>query len=596
VGIQVGDYEVSVTQLQEIPSKNMILLVGPPGAGKSTFCHQVCLNTIVMRPVIYLTTESAPSKVLESMREKGLSEALPHALCFVDAFHETVGLPSAGRPDIVDASCEDLTSIGIAISKLQEKMRENVLLIFDSLTSPYFLSGPQVVRFMKLTLSRFAAEGNAVLACIDQGCGKPEDMVTMMSTADGIINIDLKNDAKTFNVLKHPKLRPTKIDIPLTWSTEITYQRIEEIIDPRLLRNFVETGFLNRVGKPIRTETGDLLNVFWPNFIRWSGMLWDPKRFRTLTYKFSKDVHSQIDIMIQFIPWHMRTLLKLLMPKKFSKAKDMKKLVSGMQTSTRRETGSTVEYLEGASKTDEHYFRVHECDTCWGFENVGATLGSSYIGSMAGMFQGLESWRGLERDWNAVETKCIGLGDPYCEFKLVPGQIDELQHSLEAIDNSIVEKVNDRLMDRLTEFLLHEKPLWKERRLGNEISLQEFHHILGGEAVSHASERFRMAMRFGGAMAGKRVGEHLMNMGMKEDEAIKRVLNLLEYCKVGKASMDETIRMKENCESFGMKGKEPSCFFTTGFLNGFFSAVKNQHVKETKCIAMGDPYCEWEFR
>jgi hypothetical protein len=30
--------------------------------------------------------------------------------------------------------------------------------------------------------------------------------------------------------------------------------------------------------------------------------------------------------------------------------------------------------------------------------------------------------------------------------------------------------------------------------------------------------------------------------------------------------------------------------------NGFFSAVKNQHVKETKCIAMGDPYCEWEFR
>ena len=31
------------------------------------------------------------------------------------------------------------------------------------------------------------------------------------------------------------------------------------------------------------------------------------------------------------------------------------------------------------------------------------------------------------------------------------------------------------------------------------------------------------------------------------------------------------------------------------FLNGFFTAVKNQHVKETKCIAMGDPFCEWEF-
>jgi len=44
-----------------------------------------------------------------------------------------------------------------------------------------------------------------------------------------------------------------------------------------------------------------------------------------------------------------------------------------------------------------------------------------------------------------------------------------------------------------------------------------------------------------------------------------------------------------------MRSEKPSCFFTTGFLNGFFSAVKNQHVKETKCIAVGDPYCEWEF-
>ena len=66
--------------------------------------------------------------------------------------------------------------------------------------------------------------------------------------------------------------------------------------------------------------------------------------------------------------------------------------------------------------------------------------------------------------------------------------------------------------------------------------------------------------------------------------------------------MNETMRIRENCESFWSKlwstpdSNEPSCFFTTGFLNGFFSAVKNQHVKETKCIAMGDPYCEWEFR
>jgi predicted hydrocarbon binding protein len=103
-------------------------------------------------------------------------------------------------------------------------------------------------------------------------------------------------------------------------------------------------------------------------------------------------------------------------------------------------------------------------------------------------------------------------------------------------------------------------------------------------------------MRLGGVMGGKEVGEHLMEAGLKEDEAVKHILHLLEHCKVGKVSMGETLRMVQNCESFMIKAEEPSCHFTTGFLNGFFSAVKNQHVKETKCIAMGDPYCEWEFR
>jgi predicted hydrocarbon binding protein len=82
---------------------------------------------------------------------------------------------------------------------------------------------------------------------------------------------------------------------------------------------------------------------------------------------------------------------------------------------------------------------------------------------------------------------------------------------------------------------------------------------------------------------------------------VNRLLHFFIHCKVGIVTINETIRMKENCENalasiMPMRREEPSCYFTTGFLNGFFSAVKNKHVKETKCIAMGDPYCEWEFR
>jgi len=97
-------------------------------------------------------------------------------------------------------------------------------------------------------------------------------------------------------------------------------------------------------------------------------------------------------------------------------------------------------------------------------------------------------------------------------------------------------------------------------------------------------------------VGGKEVGERWMGAGLSEDEAEKRILNLLEYCGAGKVTAAETIRIDENCESFTRRTESPSCQFTTGFLNGFFSAVKKQHVKETKCIAMGHPYCEWTFQ
>jgi predicted hydrocarbon binding protein len=99
----------------------------------------------------------------------------------------------------------------------------------------------------------------------------------------------------------------------------------------------------------------------------------------------------------------------------------------------------------------------------------------------------------------------------------------------------------------------------------------------------------------GGAKAGKEVGRLVAGAGFAEDEAIKRVVDFMDDCKVGKVSLGETITIEENCETFGLDTGEPSCFFTTGFLNGVVSAVRDQHVREIKCVAAGDPYCEWEI-
>ena len=589
---------VSLSQLQEVQPRNMILLVGPPGSGKSTFCHRTVLNNITLRPVIYVTTESGPSKVTDSLREMGLGETLPHPLGFVDAFHETVGLQSTPWPDAVGASCADLTSLSIAISKQQERMRGNILLVLDSLTSPYLLSGPEVVRFMRMTLSRFAAEGNSVLACIDEGCGKEEDLVGMMSIADGVVEMGVEENKQLLNIVKHPKLRPTRIEVP----TKPKPTGLKFIFDSKIFDMSMVSQCYQAVTRGdetwLRKEIGDFVNLFWPNLALWGGMLWDPKRFPSMKYDLDKSDGVAGREMLQFFPWHMKLLFKF-MPQNFSRVNNMKKLCRAFMPWLKAERSGIVEYLEDVSRTDEHYIRVYESYACWGFENVGSALALFYGAAVtAGMCKGFENLKGLVRDWNCVETKCIGLGDPYCEFKLVPGEIAEQRDSLEK-DNAFVERIHNRLMHRLMGFLLEGKPLVERPRLGSDLHLHAFGHAMGLPQL--ADERYQTALRMGGAKAGKEVAERLMEAGIKEDEAVKRILHLLEHCKVGKVTADETITIKDNCESIltkflMMKFEEPSCFFTTGFFNGLFSAVKNQHIKETKCIAMGDPYCEWEFR
>jgi predicted hydrocarbon binding protein len=190
-----------------------------------------------------------------------------------------------------------------------------------------------------------------------------------------------------------------------------------------------------------------------------------------------------------------------------------------------------------------------------------------------------------------IDTKCIGLGDPYCEWKVVPGKIDELKDSLEK-DSDVIDKIHERLMKKILGFLIQGEPFMERPTLGSAVHIHEIQHVTAAPSVD---ERLQMVFRMGGARAGKVLGERLKEAGIEGDEAINRVIDFMNYCKVGKVAVSKKIKIQENCERYQMKTEQPSCYFTTGFLNGIFSAVKNQHVREVKCIAAGDPYCEWEI-
>jgi len=579
---------LSLAEIQEMPRESLILLIGPPGAGKSTFCHEVVLNSLAAeRPILFVTTEQSPAVIMDRLREKGVERLPSGLLSFVDAFGQTVGLAAAERPDTALANCEDLNSISLAIDKLQQKTeRRDIVLSFDSLTSPYLFNREEIFRFMRLCLLKFASEGNSVVALMDEGCGKEEDLGAMMSVANGIIRMEIREKSRVINVIKHPKIAPTKIEALLTWSPKI----VLDSFDPKVMRRiWTAQSFSRKAKKALRTEVGDFVNMFWINLSLWSGMLWDPGRFPAMAYEFNKELHVRsIETMSQ-APWRIRIMMKLFMPKSFGKVKEMKKFTSYFLNSVEGMGMGIWEYAKNESHMGEHYFRAQENSLCWPFDNVGARLSFHGLGALAGM---LKAFEGIQRDWNVVETKCVGMGAPHCEFKAVIGGTDELRNFLESIDNSVVEKIHSRLMNQLIGFLIQGKPLPERPQLGNRVAYNQMFLITSLPAL--VNDRYRMALRMGGAKTGKEVGERLLEAGAPREEIIKQVLDFMEHCKVGKVNIGETIKIKENCESFGLETGELTCFFTTGFLNGLFSAVKNRHVREVKCVAAGDPYCEWE--
>jgi predicted hydrocarbon binding protein/KaiC/GvpD/RAD55 family RecA-like ATPase len=583
-----------------VPKNNLILLTGPPGAGKSTFCQQAVLNGLAVdKPVIFVTTEHGPSEVIDLLKERGVGEPPPGALNFVDAFGETVGATTAERPDTIGANCEDLNSISMAITKLQERIgRRDVLLAFDSLTSPYLFNEKEVFRFMRLCLAKFASEGNSVLALMDEGCGKEEDLGAMMSVADGILRMDAKGHQRTLNVVKHPKLDTVTIEIPV--EPKQPQARPQMDWDPDMLAKFLKS--YNKGKTVMRREVGDFVNLFWPSLSHWSCMLWDPKGFPTMLYEMNKYEGASAEESLSAYPWSTRLGFKVLrsiqslglLPKSFSKVKNVKKMLKYPPLNmVGKERSGILEYLEDVSKADEHYFRVYENSDCVGFENIGVPMASHMPPQLAGYCILGEN---NQRDWNALETKCLGLGDPYCEFKLVPAEIDELKASLE-MDSSTVERIHARLMERLMAFLLEGKPLVERPKLGSDVHLHVFLHGMG--YLNLVGERYRRAQMMGAARSARKIGERLLEAGLSGDEAIRRVIDFMDYCKVGRITLGETVRIRENCEALRttiMKHKkQPSCFFTTGFLNGLFSAIKNKHVREIKCVAADDPYCEWEI-
>lgn len=193
-----------------------------------------------------------------------------------------------------------------------------------------------------------------------------------------------------------------------------------------------------------------------------------------------------------------------------------------------------------------------------------------------------------------IETKCAGMGDPYCEFNLYI-QEDE--------GNPRFQLLSRKELDRSLDFMIS-KLIGEEENIRGDSG--DNVHISIDQGINYMILSLSKGHVVLSKWSGRLLGEKLIKL-----KKIKNLFDAMDYLeklfldlKVGlleKKILPDTIkvRVNESLYSSGVKNiNRGLCVFIAGIIEGMLrsSSDLDWRVKETKCIANGDGFCEFECK
>lgn len=177
-----------------IPRRNVVLLSGGPGTGKSIFGYQYLYNGLVRgQPGVFVALEEHPVQVRLSMAQFGWDVA-PYEekgkFALVDAF--TAGIGEAARRERYVVKAPDDFQMLIDTIRAAVKEVEAERVVIDSVTTLY-ITKPMLARSVVLQLKKVLSGLGCTSILISQvsvterGFGGPG----VEHAADGIVRLDL---------------------------------------------------------------------------------------------------------------------------------------------------------------------------------------------------------------------------------------------------------------------------------------------------------------------------------------------------------------------------------------------------------------------
>jgi len=191
------------------PENSSILIKGPPGTGKTTFCQQFLYNGLSHSDKgFYITSDASPEDIIGMMDgfswniESFIKEK---KLMFLDIYSWKVGGSKEKKWKRVIEGGLNLDYINLTLTELMVDLENdhNKRGVFDSIsTLLLYVPSEMVIRFIPIFIAKAKKGGATNLLVLEEGIHDEKTVNTLNFLTDGLIETKIEDGTKFLRITR----------------------------------------------------------------------------------------------------------------------------------------------------------------------------------------------------------------------------------------------------------------------------------------------------------------------------------------------------------------------------------------------------------
>jgi len=181
------------------PPSSSILLVGPPGCGKSTIAQQFVFEGLKNnQPALFVTLDISPKDVIENMDRFGSFSK--DKLRFIDAYSWRFGKT---EDKYVVTNLGNVNELNILISEVISTLNSSPVKrnVFDSVSTLLLYADPAlVVKLIPVVIAKIREAKYTQLLILEEGVHDEKTVTTLNYITDGLIEFKLEEDKRFLRI------------------------------------------------------------------------------------------------------------------------------------------------------------------------------------------------------------------------------------------------------------------------------------------------------------------------------------------------------------------------------------------------------------